>query len=133
MRCDLLDYELPDDRIARRPTEARDGARLLVVDPGLPGGISHAHIRDLPELLPRGALIVVNDTRVIPARLLGKKTGTGLTLPDVRRLLPVILGPEPPQQPVRQAIRLSEWRQRRNRIASSSHAKTRRQRLRDTG
>jgi S-adenosylmethionine:tRNA ribosyltransferase-isomerase len=77
LRCDLLDYELPDDRIARRPTEARDGARLLVADPGLPGGISHAHIRDLPELLPRGALLVVNDTRVIPARLLGKKTGTG--------------------------------------------------------
>lgn len=77
MRCDLLDYELPEELIASRPTEAREDARLLVVDPGAPGGVEHRRVRDLPDLLPRGALLVVNDTRVIPARLLGKKKGTG--------------------------------------------------------
>jgi len=77
LRCDLLDYELPPDRIARRPTEARDAARLLVVDPSEIGRALHRHVFDLAELLPRGALLVVNDTRVVPARLLGKKVGTG--------------------------------------------------------
>lgn len=78
MRSDLLDYDLPDELIARRPSEARDGARLLVApEPASPGGIAHAQIRDLPDLLPPGALLVVNDTRVVPARLLGKKVGTG--------------------------------------------------------
>ncbi len=70
---------------------------------------------------------------VLQTRRLGKKTETGLTLPDVRRLLQVIFAPEPPKQPERRAIRLSEWRQRRNRIAGACHAKTRKQRLRDTG
>jgi S-adenosylmethionine:tRNA ribosyltransferase-isomerase len=77
LRCELLDYHLPEDRIARRPTEARDGGRLLILDPNLTDGLSHRHVRDLPDLLPRGALVVVNDTRVVPARLLGKKAGTG--------------------------------------------------------
>lgn len=90
MRCDLLDYELPEDRIARRPADARDAARLLVVPgPGDPGGeasrqrseqgaeLQHRHVFDLPELLPPGALLVANDTRVVPARLLGKKADTG--------------------------------------------------------
>jgi hypothetical protein len=63
----------------------------------------------------------------------GKKTEDGLTLPDVRRLLQVIFAPQPPKQPERQAIKLSEWRQRRNRIASACHAKARKLRLRDTG
>ncbi len=81
MRCELLDYVLPEDLIARRPTAARDGARLLVVTPEGATGEGHppAHrqVLDLPELLPAEALVVVNDTRVVPARLLGKKTGTG--------------------------------------------------------
>jgi S-adenosylmethionine:tRNA ribosyltransferase-isomerase len=77
LRCDLLDYDLPEDRIARRPTEARDEARLLVVEPAEPGAVEHRHVYDLAELLPEGALLVVNDTRVVPARLIGKKVGTG--------------------------------------------------------
>lgn len=77
MRCDLLDYDLPDDLIARRPAEVRDAARLLVVDPAVAGVVAHHHVRELAELLPRGALLIVNDTRVVPARLLGKKAETG--------------------------------------------------------
>jgi hypothetical protein len=56
-----------------------------------------------------------------------------MTLPDVRRLLQVIFAPETPRWPERHAIKLSEWRQRRNRIAAACHAKARKQRLRDTG
>ncbi len=77
MRCDLLDYDLPEDRIARRPAEVRDAARLLVVSPAAIGAAEHRHVRELAELLPRGALVIVNDTRVVPARLLGKKAETG--------------------------------------------------------
>jgi hypothetical protein len=55
-----------------------------------------------------------------------------MTLPDVRRLLQVIFAPEPPKSPVQHAIDLSDWRQKRNRIASECHAKVRKQMLRDT-
>lgn len=57
----------------------------------------------------------------------------GITLPDVRRLLQEVLAPEPPRDPLRQAITLSEWRQRRNRMAAKAHAKARQERLRNTG
>lgn len=82
MRSDLLDYELPPELIASRPLEARDGARLLVVDVDVdvdaaPPSFEHRTVRELPELLPEGALVIVNDTRVVPARLFGKKPGTG--------------------------------------------------------
>lgn len=77
MRCDLLDYDLPEDRIARRPADVRDAARLLVVDPTDSGVVAHRHVHELADLLPRGALVIVNDTRVVPARLLGNKVGTG--------------------------------------------------------
>lgn len=56
-----------------------------------------------------------------------------MTLPDVRRLLQVILAPEIPKNPDQQAINVSDWRQQRNRIASTCHAKARKQRLRKTG
>ena len=70
-----LDYPLPADAIAQVPIEPRDAARLLV-DRGRAGGVEHRHVADLPELLHRGDLLVVNDTRVIPARLhLRKPTG----------------------------------------------------------
>ena len=68
-----LDYELPPHLIAQRPPEARDGGRLLVCDEPL----VDATILDLVEHVPRGALLVVNDTRVVPARLLGKKRASG--------------------------------------------------------
>ena len=74
MRVELLDYELPEASIAQEPLAERDGARLLVLDEH---GRRDRHVRDLPTLVPRGALVVLNDTRVIPARLLGKKAVTG--------------------------------------------------------
>lgn len=74
MRRDSLDYELPPDLIASHPPRDREAARLLVVHPD---NLDHHTIRDLPELLPEGALIVVNDTRVLRARLLGQKLSSG--------------------------------------------------------
>ena len=75
LRMADFDYPLPDAAIAQVPLEPRDAARLLVaIDPA--GGVSHRHVRDLPELLAPGDLLVVNDTRVLPARLrLRKRSG----------------------------------------------------------
>ncbi len=85
----LLDYALPPELIASRPPEQRDGARLLVVEDG---ALSHRAVRDLDQLLPPGALIVVNDTRVVPARLLGRKADSG---GKVEILLTRRIGPGP--------------------------------------
>src|SRR5258706_9154922 len=74
MRLTDFDYELPVERIAQVPIEPRDAARLLV-DRGS-GEPGHLHVRDLPTLLNDGDLLVVNDTKVIPARLrLHRQTG----------------------------------------------------------
>ncbi len=64
-----LHYELPPELIARHPAERRDESRLLLLHQAS-GAIAHHHFRDLPDLLPPGALLVLNDTRVLPARLL---------------------------------------------------------------
>jgi S-adenosylmethionine:tRNA ribosyltransferase-isomerase len=61
-------YDLPEHAIAQRPVEPRDAARLLV-DRGPSTAAEHHHVRDLPKLLQYGDLLVVNDTRVLPARL----------------------------------------------------------------
>ena len=74
MRLADFDYDLPADQIAQTPIEPRDAARLLV-DRGA-AAPEHRHVRDLPELLGDGDLLVVNETRVIPARLrLHRATG----------------------------------------------------------
>ncbi len=74
MRLADFDYELPPDRIAQTPIEPRDSARLLV-DRGVEVAL-HRHVADLVDILTPGDLIVVNDTRVIPARLpLRRATG----------------------------------------------------------
>ena len=72
---DDYDYVLPESSIAQHPVEPRDSARLLEsVDPA--GPVAHRHVHDLPSLLLPGDLLVVNETRVIPARLnLHKDTG----------------------------------------------------------
>lgn len=67
MHLDEFDYALPDDLIAQVPVEPRDAARLLV-DRGSTAPL-HQHVRDLDSMLGDGDLLVVNDTRVIPARL----------------------------------------------------------------
>jgi S-adenosylmethionine:tRNA ribosyltransferase-isomerase len=76
LRIDALQYELPPELIAQRPTPNRELARLLHLPRGgaLP---EHCLVSQLADLLPRGALLVVNDTRVFPARLLGRKRDTG--------------------------------------------------------
>ncbi len=76
VRVDLFDYELPPELIAQEAIEPRDAARLMVLDRAA-GTIEHRLVRDLPELLRRDDLLVVNDTRVLPARLFGRKEGSG--------------------------------------------------------
>jgi S-adenosylmethionine:tRNA ribosyltransferase-isomerase len=76
MKASELDYELPGELIAQRPLEPRDASRLLVYDRAS-GGVEHARFRDLPSFLPAESLVVVNDTRVIPARLRVRRPGGG--------------------------------------------------------
>src|SRR5665213_1300863 len=71
MRVDLFDFDLPEDRIALRPAAPRDSARLLVVPGVATAPVEDRLVRDLPEQLRAGDVLVVNDTRVIPARLSG--------------------------------------------------------------
>ena len=74
-RVDLFDYELPEQRIAAVPAARRDESRLLVLDRA-GGGVRHRWFSDLPELLREGDVLVLNDARVIPARLRARR-GTG--------------------------------------------------------
>ncbi len=76
MRVTDYAYQLPPERIAQVPVEPRDAARLLVLGRGA-GAWEDAHVRDLPRHLGPGDLLVVNDTRVIPARLHGRKESGG--------------------------------------------------------
>ena len=90
MRTDDFDYELPDELIAQAPAEPRDSCRLLVLhrDGGtgatgsaVPiadgGSVEHRVFRDIVDYLEPGDLLVANETRVLPARLIGHKAGTG--------------------------------------------------------
>lgn len=72
----FFDYELPPHLIAQHPADRRDASRLLVLDRGT-GDISHHHFRDLPRFLGPHDLLVLNDTRVIPARVEGVRAATG--------------------------------------------------------
>ncbi len=69
MRVDLFDFDLPESSIALRPVEPRDAARMLVVRPQ--GALEDLSIRDLPDLLRPGDVLILNDTKVIPSRLHG--------------------------------------------------------------
>jgi len=71
-----FDYDLPPARIAQRPTPRRDESRLMVI-PRHGNGVRHHRFSDLPELLKPDDLLVVNDTRVVPARLHGHKESGG--------------------------------------------------------
>jgi S-adenosylmethionine:tRNA ribosyltransferase-isomerase len=79
-------YELPPELIAQYPAEARSGSRLLTLD-GNCGAVSDRLFTHLPELLQAGDLLVFNDTRVIPARLQGRKDSGGKVEVLVERLL----------------------------------------------
>ena len=76
MKVRDFDYELPPERIAQEPLPERDASRLLVLDRGT-GELRHHVFRDLPDLLSPGDLLVVNRSRVFPARLVGRREGGG--------------------------------------------------------
>ena len=82
-----FDYDLPPERIAKHPLPDRSASRLLVMDRAT-GELSDREIRDLPDLLAPNDLLVLNDTRVIPARLFGRKPTGGKVEALVERLLP---------------------------------------------
>ncbi len=71
-----FDFTLPADLIAQEPPARREAARLLVLS-RTTGAIAHHVIPDLPDLLTPGDVVVVNDTRVLPARLLGRRDPSG--------------------------------------------------------
>lgn len=74
MRLSEIDYELPPERIAQRPLEERDASRMLLLDRRT-GAWKDSAFREFPALLRGDELLVVNNTRVIPARLLGRRAG----------------------------------------------------------
>jgi S-adenosylmethionine:tRNA ribosyltransferase-isomerase len=76
MRTDEFDFDLPPERIALRPASPRDAARLLVVRPGGGVELEDRVVPDLPDLLRPGDRLVVNDTKVIPAQLCGRRLGS---------------------------------------------------------
>ena len=69
-------YELPPELIAQEPMAKRDESRLMVLDKNT-GEIEHRHFYDIVDMLRPGDALILNDTRVIPARLYGAKEGTG--------------------------------------------------------
>ncbi len=81
MKVDLFDFELPPDLIALRPVSPRDAARQLIVHPD--GRLSDDQVSGLADQLNPGDVLVFNDTRVIPARLSGRRTGRGDSEPVV--------------------------------------------------
>jgi S-adenosylmethionine:tRNA ribosyltransferase-isomerase len=86
MRVDLFDFDLPPERIALRPAVPRDAARMLIVTPGESELFRDRTIRDLPDFLRPGDVLVVNNTRVIPARLEGVRN-RGATRAKIEVLL----------------------------------------------
>ncbi|HYI67930.1 MAG TPA: tRNA preQ1(34) S-adenosylmethionine ribosyltransferase-isomerase QueA [Candidatus Limnocylindrales bacterium] len=77
LRVDDFDYELPTDAIAQTPAEPRDASRLLVLDRSRPAELKHTAFRDVGTHLRAGDLLVVNDSRVIPARLPARRRSGG--------------------------------------------------------
>ncbi len=71
-----FDYDLPPELIAQTPIEPRDSSRLLVLN-RQSGTLEHRHFHDIEEYLRPGDLLIANQSRVIPARLLGHRAGTG--------------------------------------------------------
>lgn len=76
MKVSDFNYDLPEELIAQHPLQERDSSRLMVMDRAT-GAISHRVFRDLPDYIRQGDLLVMNDTRVLPARLLGVREDTG--------------------------------------------------------
>ncbi len=87
MHTDLFDFDLPEDRIALRPAAPRNSARLLVAHPDGTPAFEDRTLRDLPDLLRAGDALVVNDTKVIPASLHGRRIGRGDREPAIAATL----------------------------------------------
>src|SRR5665647_806111 len=87
MRTDLFDFDLPSDRIALRPVVPRDAAKLLVVRLGGAQELEDRKIGELADLLRSGDCLVVNDSKVIAARLKGRRIGRGATEPKIEATL----------------------------------------------
>jgi S-adenosylmethionine:tRNA ribosyltransferase-isomerase len=87
MRTSLFDFDLPTDRIALRPASPRDSARLMVVRPGGALELEDRGVGDLPDLLRLGDCLVVNDSKVIAARLMGRRIGRGASEPAIEATL----------------------------------------------
>ena len=87
MRTEAFDFDLPAERIALRPISPRDVARLLIVRPHPQPPLADCHVPDLPDLLSPGDALVVNDTKVIPARLHGRRIGRGAAEPAIEATL----------------------------------------------
>lgn len=79
MKLEEFDYQLPEELIAQTPLKDRDASRLLVVDRES-GDLEHKHFSDITSYLNSGDVLVLNDTKVIPARLIGTKESTGATI-----------------------------------------------------
>ena len=77
MKTSDFDYELPQELIAQTPIEPRDHSRMLVYNRA-DRSVQHLHFYDLPQFLHAGDALVINETKVIPARLLGQKEDTGV-------------------------------------------------------
>jgi S-adenosylmethionine:tRNA ribosyltransferase-isomerase len=104
LRVDDFDYELPPAAVAQTPAEPRDFSRLLVLDRAT-GGIEHARFRNLGRWLSPGDLLVVNDSRVLPARLVGERSGGGTA--EVLALRPLSDDPRRWEALVRPSRRLA--------------------------
>lgn len=76
MDVNLFDYTLPEELIAQDPLEDRSASRLLTLDKGT-GAVAHRHFYEICDMLGPGDCLVINDTKVIPARLMGQKAETG--------------------------------------------------------
>ncbi len=100
-----FDFDLPQEAIALRPAEPRDSAKLLVVRPSAKPELEDHIVRDLPSLLSSGDLLVVNDTKVIPARLMGARERNGVSV-DIEATLLKRLSPERWQALAKPAKRL---------------------------
>ncbi len=83
MKVDLFDFELPQELIALRPASPRDSARQLIVQAGGKPELADDVVSNLATHLSPGDVLVFNDTRVIPARLNGRRTGRGDTEPHI--------------------------------------------------
>jgi S-adenosylmethionine:tRNA ribosyltransferase-isomerase len=107
LRISDFDYHLPLERIAQTPIEPRDASRLLVVNRAQ-GTFEHRHFRDIGDYLRPGDLLIANQSRVIPARLLGRRAETGGTVEVLLLAERTDMGPDHWETLVRPGRRLRE-------------------------